>query len=403
MERLQPQPERDFSAQEESPEFHVDPDNYRLLDPEDLQKYLEYTDGLIGILDGSIPAARRRGEIVYEAIPHSSFAGAGAPELHRSQVETTELGRPDTVIYLDKSARPSEWLVRSLWETLATANDGEVPRRPETRFLNIDRYPWLRKMGVPQREIESIGPSGFDLEKIAPTPEAVREELAKIRLLFVKDSRREQLPDGTEREIKLTEDNWVKEVWKMPLRGNLGKAEKPHLMIVDEMRSSGATLDIAQRLLAAALPETRVSGTHWCVPAKKSLGMVEGELQKTENWAPVWYNKHREGGRGIGNVDVKWYLARNSEGEFVHPWKAREAAFVLSRPLLDTSGERADDVLTDKLRADVKQLSEDVRERNVMIIPSTKRETQQRVDQIERVSGISIDQWREERGISPQR
>src|SRR3954469_6875014 len=52
--------------------------------------------------------------------------------------------RTDVAIFLDKSARPVEWLVRELWDELAPTDPdtGKTVPKPEMKFLNIDREQW---------------------------------------------------------------------------------------------------------------------------------------------------------------------------------------------------------------------------------------------------------------------
>lgn len=84
------------------------PHPYReFINPYERIEYMHLTDNLIATLDGSIEH------------------GSGEPY--------------DTVIYLDSSARPVDWMVRGLWDFAAKKDaDGKPVPRPEVLFCNID-------------------------------------------------------------------------------------------------------------------------------------------------------------------------------------------------------------------------------------------------------------------------
>ncbi len=55
-------------------------------------------------------------------------------------IEEAEKEQVDTILYLDKSARPIQWLVKEFWPIFA----GNKPM-PESKFANIDASEWLGK------------------------------------------------------------------------------------------------------------------------------------------------------------------------------------------------------------------------------------------------------------------
>ncbi|MEX2209368.1 MAG: hypothetical protein WD603_02545 [Patescibacteria group bacterium] len=403
-------------AHERAPEasgegvFQVDPADYRILTLENtrrpdviLQKTVSQTDKIIGVLDGSIAPESGASGKVYHAAPDKELL-PGVPAIERTAPdELPGLSRPDVAVYLDKSGRPVSWLVRKLWGQLATPGpDGTVPPPPESRFFNIDRIDWLRRVGVPEHEIEGAGPEGFEMGRIAENPSAVRELVGRFRLPFVEGRRSEEGPDGQQRTVTLNESNWLDEVWKMPLkpvRRTDGTEGPPrHIVAIDEMKSSGATLHIARELLATALPEVSVSGTHWSTPKKKSIGIDKetGEIQTTEETAPPWYRRDLEAGRGVGDLDRKRYT--DSEGN----WKVRLTGEVaLSTPLTDIEGKRIRDQRAERLRRDIDHLARDLAKRRVLYVPSMKRRPEDSRARIESLNGISFEAWQRHRNIVP--
>src|SRR5690606_4316696 len=100
-----------------------------------------------------------------------------------------------------------------------------------------------------------------------------------------------------------TEEN-LNEAWHHPTT-----LDKQHVMIVDEVKSSGLTLEIALRLLSMAFPETTFSGQYWAKPPRVPLGKgipVNGQTQYSIEWVPIWYDSHTALGRGIGDKNPNW-------------------------------------------------------------------------------------------------
>lgn len=377
-------PER---APSETLDFRVNSEDYWILTKRDDHKSPEYalsslvnkTDQLIGRLDGSLRLDH--GERAY-GMDQRTLKAEPLPS-----GEVAELGRPDLAVYLDKSTRPVEWMTRDFWDLLATpGTDGSAPQMPESRFMNIDRVPWLRRMGVAEDRLDSAGAGAFEVSEMAKTPGGRKDILGRIRLLFVADYRP---TDGD--SVRLTEENWREEVWKMPLRrtrdaeGNL--VEPRHIMAVDEMRVSGATLGISQKLLASALPEVAVSGYHWATLKLEGTGMVKGELQKRQKNAVPWYSEGTEGGRGIGAGQKEKWFRRYSQN-----WRTREAAIVLSTPPLDAAGAQRMDQASKLLRLEISQLRNDVEFHRVLYKPAPQRPDAR--ERIKRIDGIDFETWK---------
>ncbi len=59
------------------------------------------------------------------------------------------MGGYDHVVYLDKSARPVSWLVNMFWNDFAAEDlNGNKICRPKHSYVNIDRSPWFRNVGI---------------------------------------------------------------------------------------------------------------------------------------------------------------------------------------------------------------------------------------------------------------
>lgn len=121
--------------------------------------------------------------------------------------------RPDCVIWLDKSARPVEWLTRSLWPVLSKGEDDKVPPMPKSYFLNIDREHWVNIL-------DSQGNGGLDVGRIDDSV------IRSLRSIFV-------LPTQKQTGLSPKIDSA-----KTVLDGKV-------IMVVDEVRSTGRTLDYA--------------------------------------------------------------------------------------------------------------------------------------------------------------
>jgi hypothetical protein len=173
-----------------------------------------------------------------------------------------EDGEPyDSVIFLDKSARPLYWIMRDLWPYVAPERKNPETGKMETipksefniKFLNIDRVPWRNEPNTPLAEA--------GMKPIKP------EHLEGLRNIF-QDSRGNDLMDGK------------------------------RVLIVDEQAETGDTLTVAKTLLDKAFPTSTFDRYAWMQhPAS-------GPVQK-----PAWYpmnsklanGEEDQAGRGVFN------------------------------------------------------------------------------------------------------
>lgn len=220
------------------------------------QRYVEKVDRVIGIADGSIETRER--------------VDPDSPE--------RSLQVPDSIIYLDKSARPVAWMMDAFWNQIAA--DGVD--QPDKEFLNIDRLDWFSRTGAEIKDNDTeMGPADFDIRKVS------QESIDRLRAYFT--------------EGELTEDGWQDEVWSLPTR-----LDGKNVLIMDEVINQGATLAIAQQVLKRAIPEAVISAdVFWHRPGRTSVNPKSGKSQLQSS--PVWYDKESSWGRGIGDTSQSYY------------------------------------------------------------------------------------------------
>lgn len=172
--------------------------------------------------------------------------------------------RVDTLVFLDKSARPLSWMMREFWDEMAPqerdAETGElrtVPM-PDIKFANIDRLFWRED---PAEEISDGGmrePSDDDIEG--------------LRHIF---SRNEQ-----------------------------HSLDGKNILLVDEQSESGDTLTVAQNLFRRAFPDATVNGKAWIrhpYDIEPKTGKKIYKIEEIPMWYPLkGYDKLADDERGRG-------------------------------------------------------------------------------------------------------
>lgn len=170
----------------------------------------------------------------------------------------------DYVVYLDKSARPVQWLVSEFWDHFAPGKPA-----PQSKFINIDREDWRPSLGSP--EYGDYHPDDLDISAIHELRDIFEDPSNSERAMF----------DGKK------------------------------ILIVDEVKVSGDTLKIAEDMFQRTFPSAEISGEWWMIP---STPLDNGSVD-----VPVWYRKDTTAGRGIGNKDAKKSLASPSRRQRVGP------------------------------------------------------------------------------------
>ena len=283
-------------------------------------------------------------------------------------IEDDDLGGPfDHVVYLDKSARPVSWLVGMLWDSFAEKDQsGKAKRIPQHSYINIDRSPWFRNVGIQvtddgrQKENGELATYGDFVSHIRNLS---KRHLAEIRALYI--------DGGIEKEN-------VGEIMGTP-----SILDGKRVLIVDEVARTGATLNIAVRLFQEAFPDaSEIRGTHFWHPQEPPLVMGSENVLTS---LPVWYDPATLIGRGIGGINEEYHRKRYEKymvllmdypgtGEKILR-KLRTYAFsasVYSAPLLNEDGSLMDygqEKRTRALLADMRKLKDDFERGRILFAP----------------------------------
>lgn len=178
-------------------------------------------------------------------------------------IEQVIEGKYDTVLFLDKSGRPVSWLMSELWGSFT---DQE---RPEIKFVNIDAN---RLLGYAE---DAPRPTPEEISAFSPTDQDIHE----IRQIYSPNQARD---DTTYLDNK-------------------------NILVVDEIRVSGATADITEKLLTSAFPSARFEQYHWLTGATRttaSYAKGQEQRQTLVTKLPVWYHSTDPRGRGVGDVEA---------------------------------------------------------------------------------------------------
>ena len=270
----------------------------------------------------------------------------------------------DHVIYLDKSARPVSWLINMFWNDFARKDENGLPvKRPKHSYINIDRSPWFRNVGINvsddgrQKEDGKLATYGDFVKNIGNLS---KRHLAEIRALYI--------PGGIEEESM----EWV--------MSHPTILDAKNVLIVDEVSRTGATLDIAKHLFRLAIPDANnIDGAYFWHSSEPLLKLGEETVLTS---LPVWYDPATLTGRGIGSPDPYYYRkkfekysAQDYSSKRIDYKKLRTHAFsssVFSAPLLNDNGEvigLAAEEKTRKLCRDIQHLFDEYQAGRVFFTP----------------------------------
>ena len=284
-----------------------------------------------------------------------------SPELRREYVNLTERliadsleQDADTVIFLDKSARPVSWLMRSLWPTLGFKDfdeNGEpiIEKMPEMKFLNIDREGWEPMMG----RSEGKDGAGITLEYVPSDTIDSLTGLYTDRMV------------GRDEYISGDEPTFL---------------DDKNVLIVDEVRVSGDTLAVAEALVGKAFKNAKsIKGQHWMNPGtvidKRSGGLINADL-------PVWYSDDSPHGRLVADINNRKSRASMS------PRQQRGSQFLSTRfDEMDKKGVQ--------LRKEMKQLGKEVAEGLYPVPPAAIRGGGRpfKEEFVRHTSGLTIEEF----------
>jgi len=135
-------------------------------------------------------------------------------------------------------------------------------------------------------------------------------DISDFRLQDVEDRRKRISAFRAQYVIgEIPRENWQQAVWKMPT-----SLDGRHLLIVDEMKSSGSTLGIAKQLLTAAVPDIAgVTGAYFWEYSTCQISDSDGTTRLQMADSVVWYNPGEDTagkmGRIIGDPFLPYYEA----------------------------------------------------------------------------------------------
>lgn len=270
----------------------------------------------------------------------------------------------DHVVYLDKSARPVSWLVNMFWSEFAVKDeDGKTVKRPPHTYVNIDRSPWFRKVGINvsddgrQKENGELATYSDFINNIG---NLTKRNLAEVRALFIEGG---------------IEDENIDSIMDSPTI-----LDGKRVLIVDEVSRTGSTLSIAAHIFKLAFPETvEIKRSYFWHPTEPPLKIGNENVLTS---LPVWYDPNTLTGRGIGGLNEKYYRQRYEhylelavENQNIDIRKLRAQAFaasVFSAPLLREDGSLLslkEEKKTRELCRDLKKLADDYKNGKIFFIP----------------------------------
>lgn len=291
----------------------------------------------------------------------------------------------DHVVYLDKSARPVSWLVNMFWDDFAAKDsDGNTIRRPPHSYINIDRAPWFRHVGI---EVTDDGrqTAGGELatywDFLNNIGNLSKRHLAEIRALYI---------DGG---IETEDEEWIMDQTTI-LSGK-------RVLVVDEVSRSGATLKIAVKLFELAFPDAAViESAYFWHPHESALKMGSEDVLTS---LPVWYDPNTYFGRGIGGLDEHYYrklyekyLAEMEQYPDIDIKKFRTYAFsssVFSTPLLNDDGEPMGldkEKATRELTKDLRKLHDEYTAGRLFFVPPYEWVMDERFEQALEMQGVLL-------------
>ncbi len=294
----------------------------------------------------------------------------------------------DHVVYLDKSARPVSWLVNMFWDEFAVKDGEGFPvKRPQHSYINIDRSPWFRNVGINvsddgrQKDNGELATYNDFVNNIGNLS---KRHLAEIRALYIEGG------------ISEEDENWI---FDHPTI-----LDGKRILIVDEVSRTGSTLDIAKHLFRLAIPDfDKIEGTYFWHPGEPMLKMGNETVLTS---LPVWYDPNTLMGRGIGSPDERYYrelykeyLEKAVDNEDIDLNKFKTYAFsssVFSAPLLNDEGKVLDLAIEKKTRElckDLRRLYDEYKAGRIFFVPPNEwMDFDDFEDMIER-QGVMLLPW----------
>lgn len=231
-------------------------------------------------------------------------------------IEEINEGNFDAVMYLDKSARPVSWFVRTFWQEMSKKNDQNEPlKQPMIGFLNVNGQDEIWKKTESEEKNEDPSQQKYDFYNINLSEDENKKNLKKykekvlaIRAIFSRGA--------------LSENNWMEEVMKD------SDLDGKRILIVDEVKATGRTLNITKQLIEAAFPDSLIGGVYFW----DSDFTIDDDKSQMHS-VPAWFSKKDMGGRGVGDVDEVYYNEKTSDNKYkISDNRYRIGSFILSSP-----------------------------------------------------------------------
>jgi hypothetical protein len=167
----------------------------------------------------------------------------------------------DTVVFLDKSARPISWLFREMWRR-------KLPERPhpDIRFFAIGRtdphrpYPPFARLWELTHEFVVCEPTGRQLLDARKLPPGMirREPEARNELMKYITKERGYTAQSLQKDVEAVRNIYGR-YWEGP---GQEQAELTNAVVVDEYSERGTTQQLAALMLEQAFPKTHVYSTN---------------------------------------------------------------------------------------------------------------------------------------------
>lgn len=274
--------------------------------------------------------------------------------LDGSSIRNKDSQPADAVIYLDKSARPVNWLVNTFWD------DFSNQKKPTSHHLAIDRLEWFDRVGL-----SIINTTGYikgsnpdEPAYLATENDFIREvdqlppdTYARIRSLFIKN--------GIENED-------IETIMRTPTI-----LDNKNVWIVDEVRHSGSSLGIAKFLIKKAIPEiSSINGDYFWT---ETVTVQDSNSESHERMiVPGWYDATTEYGRGIGNKNQSFFDQKHNEFQTSRTRAWRFGALALGEPI-DLSNEHGTKLVdhnpSRELASEIQKMHTLYRSGNIAFIP----------------------------------
>ncbi|MEI7818647.1 MAG: hypothetical protein WCI47_00860 [bacterium] len=162
----------------------------------------------------------------------------------------------DTVVYLDKSARPISWFVKELWPVFIKDSERSMP---ETKYANVDAN------SIMHRSADQSRPTDEEIGQFTFTDDQIQG---------------------------------LRELFADPQNPGQSYFDGKKVMILDEIFVTGSSLKLAQRLFEMAFPGAEFTAKAWMIADFHEDRRMS---RRTLREIPVWYHDADEYGRGVGD------------------------------------------------------------------------------------------------------